>query len=174
MLPQEQRFVDEFLIDLNGAQAAIRAGYSEKTAKEQACRLLTRVHVATAVSEALQERAELTKINAGWVLKRAALLADFNIEDFIVHVGSTAYYDFSKATRNDWYCISEYTTKTVKRNGELIPVEEIKIKSYCKLRALELVGKHVNVQAFKDQVEHSGTIITKVERTIVDPKTTDS
>ena len=46
----------------------------------------------------------------------------------------------------------------VSRRGELIPVDEIKIKTYCKIRALELVGKHVDVQAFKDRVEHSGLV----------------
>ena len=45
LTPKQQRFVDEYLVDLNATQAAIRAGYSKKTAKEQAARLLTKANV---------------------------------------------------------------------------------------------------------------------------------
>jgi phage terminase small subunit len=51
--PKQRRFVDEYAVDLNGAQAAIRAGYSKKTAKEQASRLLTNAHIGAAVQQRL-------------------------------------------------------------------------------------------------------------------------
>ncbi|WP_104500331.1 terminase small subunit [Acinetobacter indicus] len=60
---KQQRFVEEYLIDLNATQAAIRAGYSEKTAQEQSSRLLSNVMVQEAVQKAknkLSERTELT------------------------------------------------------------------------------------------------------------------
>ena len=172
MTPKQRRFAEEYLIDLNAKQAAIRAGYAEKGAKEQGCVLLTYPNVAIYVTEKIKERSELAMINAAWVLKRAAMLADFNIENFIVlNEQGDACYDFSMATKNDWYCIAEYTVKTVRGRTGLIPVKEVKLKSYCKLRALELVGKHVSVQAFKDRVEHSGAVeVHKVTRTYVSPK----
>jgi hypothetical protein len=49
---KQERFVEEFLIDLNATQAAIRAGYSEKTAKSQGQRLLTNVDIAAAFARA--------------------------------------------------------------------------------------------------------------------------
>jgi phage terminase small subunit len=104
---------------------------------------------------------EVMKIDAYWVLKRAALLADFNIRRFIKEDKfGNAVYDFSEATDDDWYCIHEYTTEEISRGqgDERYMVDKLKIKSYDKLRALELVGKHVDVQAFKDQVEHTGQI----------------
>ena len=52
LTPKQQRFVEEYLIDLNATQAAIRAGYSEKTAQEQSSRLLSNVMVQEAVQKA--------------------------------------------------------------------------------------------------------------------------
>lgn len=63
LTPKQQRFVEEYLIDLNATQSAIRAGYSEKTAQEQSSRLLSNVMVQEAVQKAknkLSERTELT------------------------------------------------------------------------------------------------------------------
>ena len=53
MTPKQQRFVEEFLIDLNATQAAIRAGYSENAAKEQGYENLTKPHIAEAIAEAM-------------------------------------------------------------------------------------------------------------------------
>lgn len=71
MTPKQEAFVREYLIDLNATQAAIRAGYSPKTANEQASRLLANVSVAAAVAEAKTERAEKCDIDALWVLREA-------------------------------------------------------------------------------------------------------
>ena len=74
LTPKQQCFIEEYLIDLNAAQSAIRAGYSEKTAKQQASRLLTNVDVAAAIAKAKRERSEATKIDAEWVLHQAVEL----------------------------------------------------------------------------------------------------
>lgn len=71
MTPKQAAFVREYLIDLNATQAAIRAGYSEGTAKQQGSRLLTNVDVAQAISEAQAERADKCDIDALWVLREA-------------------------------------------------------------------------------------------------------
>lgn len=175
MTPNQQKFADEYLIDLNAKQAAIRNGTPEKSARSVGSELLTFPDVAKYIAAAIKERSELTKINAAWVLKRAAMLADFNIESFIVlDKQKRACYDFSQATRDDWYCIAEYTCKSVRGRTGLIPVEEVKLKSYCKLRALELVGKHVDVSAFSENLNVRGSIeVTHVERTIVTPDNSD-
>ena len=65
----QSRFVDEYLIDLNATQAAIRAGYSPKTAQEQASRLLSNVMVAEAIQLRKQERQDRTEITADVVLQ---------------------------------------------------------------------------------------------------------
>jgi len=105
-----------------------------------------------------QKEVETLQIDALWVLKRAALLADFNINRFIRVQGGEAVYDFSTATDDDWYCIQEYVVDNTFVKGEcgLIPVDKLRLKTYDKLRALELVGKHINVGAFKEKLELSG------------------
>lgn len=65
---KRQRFVDEFLVDLNRKQAAIRAGFSPKTAETQGSRLYRNVHVRAAIDKALEERAERYVAKQGDVL----------------------------------------------------------------------------------------------------------
>jgi phage terminase small subunit len=63
LTPKQQRFVDEFLLDLNATQAAIRAGYSKSTARNIACENLTKPHIAKAVAakrNAVSERTGFT------------------------------------------------------------------------------------------------------------------
>ena len=67
---RRQRFVAEYLHDLNATQAAIRAGYSPATAKSQGSRLLTFVDVSSAIAEAQQEYAERTAVNAEWIVQQ--------------------------------------------------------------------------------------------------------
>ena len=71
MTPKQQAFVAEYLIDLNATQAAIRAGYSEDTARAIGCENLTKPNIAEAIAEAQAKRAEKCGIDAAWVLKEA-------------------------------------------------------------------------------------------------------
>ena len=74
MTPKQERFVAEYLIDLNATQAAIRAGYSANSASEQSYDLLRKPQIAEAVAIAKQERSQRTQIDADWVIQ--ALLDD--------------------------------------------------------------------------------------------------
>ena len=69
LTPKQQRFVDEYLIDLNATQAAIRAGYSEKTAQEQSSRMLSNVIVSDAIRQAQQERQKRTLVTQDDVIR---------------------------------------------------------------------------------------------------------
>src|SRR4051812_5246742 len=69
LTPKQQRFVAEYLIDLNATQAAIRAGYSEKTAEQGAAQLLRNIKVRTAVDAAIAKRAGKLEITAEKVLR---------------------------------------------------------------------------------------------------------
>src|SRR6185437_13526322 len=66
--PKQRKFVDEYLIDLNATQAAIRAGYSEKTAGQQGERLLKKVEIAQAITTKQAKRAELVKVDQNYVI----------------------------------------------------------------------------------------------------------
>lgn len=80
---RQQRFVDEYLIDLNATQAAIRAGYTAKTAAHQASRLLVNVKVAEAVAAAQQRRAERTQIDADCVLRQWVEIASADPRELV-------------------------------------------------------------------------------------------
>ena len=68
LTPKQQRFVEEYILDLNCKQAAIRAGYSERTAEQQGSRLLSNVKVAKTINDALVSRSKRTEITADYVL----------------------------------------------------------------------------------------------------------
>ncbi len=68
--PKQARFVEEYLIDLNATQAAIRAGYSKRTAEQQGYQLLQKTSVREAIAEAMQERSKRTEIDQDWIVER--------------------------------------------------------------------------------------------------------
>jgi phage terminase small subunit len=82
LVGKQQRFVEEYLLDLNAAQAAIRAGYSRRTAKEQASRLLTKVNVQAAITAAQVRRSHRTELRQDTVLLELFLLAHSDIAHY--------------------------------------------------------------------------------------------
>ncbi|WP_296280526.1 terminase small subunit [uncultured Acinetobacter sp.] len=150
LTPKQQRFVEEYLIDLNATQAAIRAGYSEKTANEQGSRLLANVSISEAIAEAQNKRTEQTQIDAAYVLKRLVEIDQMDVLDIM---------DDQMKIRpvNEWPKVwRQYVVNL--ENLELSDGEGCfkKIKWPDKVKNLELLGKHVSVGAFKDKIEHTG------------------
>ncbi len=80
LTPKQARFVEEYLVDLNATQAAVRAGYSKKTAEQQGARLFRNVKVAAAIREAQEARSERTKIDQDWVIKRLVGVYEASME----------------------------------------------------------------------------------------------
>lgn len=137
---------------------AYRHGYNTSRMKDETVRvkaneLFAHPLMVEAVEAMNKEAAKLRGIDASWVLAKLQLLAEFNINKFIVIEGGKAYYDFSKATDDDWYCISEYSRDTVTKAvaGDLVEVEKVKLKAACKLTALKLAGQHIGVGAFQQE-----------------------
>jgi len=152
LTPKQQRFVEEYLIDLNATQAAIRAGYSEKTAKEIGSENLTKPNIAKAIEEAQNKRAEQTQIDATYVLRRLVEIDQMDVLDIM---------DDQMKIRpvNEWPKVwRQYVVNL--ENLELSDGEGCfkKIKWPDKVKNLELLGRHVSVGAFKDKVEHSGKL----------------
>lgn len=168
---QEQAFAALYLESFNATQAALGAGYSEHVAKNHAwswvsitgCPVNKR-HLRDDIQSRIDTVYGEENIDKGWLLRRAKLLAEFSLGKFLtVNDNGDACYDFSLASDDDWWCIEEYTTEQVFRKaassgGALVPVDKIKIKTPSKVAALKLLGDHIDVGAFKQQVEVSGTI----------------
>ena len=143
-------FALEYIKDLNATQAAIRAGYSEKCAKEIGYENLTKPHINEAIKKALDERADKVKVDAAYVLEKAISFLTANLDDFTVRdAQGVPRIDLSKATREQMACIESIQID----NGK------VKITLPNKLKALEVLGKHIDVAAFVDlKVRHEGEI----------------
>ena len=133
LTPKQLRFIDEYLIDLNATQAAIRAGYSKNSARQIGVENLSKPVFAAALAKAKRERSEATKIDAEWVLKQAVELHRRCMQEIRPvrnpKTGKQLYDDDGNAL---------FTFNATAAN-----------------RALELIGKHVDIGAFKERVEVS-------------------
>jgi len=146
---KQRRFVDEYLADLNGKQAAIRCGYSEKTAEQQASRLLSNVKVKEAVSLKQKILSERLNISAERVLQEYAKIAFSNMRDFVNwDNGAIAIRPASELSDEQTACVAEISD-TPSQFGS-----KIKIKLHDKLSALDSIARHLGM--FKDKLEVSG------------------
>ena len=146
LAPKQQRFVEEYLIDLNATQAAIRAGYSPKTANEQGARLLVNVSIQKAIAKAMAERSKRTGVNQDRVIQELARIAFVNPQNVINPEDASVRME---AKEDDLACIQSIKVKTM--DGAKGKSIEREIKLNDKMKALELLGKHLGM--FKDKVE---------------------
>lgn len=161
LTPKQEAFCREYLIDLNGKQAAIRAGYSPKTAEVQASRLLSNAKVQAYSKMLMEARTERTQIDADWILKRLAQDATADVADLYDENGHLLpVKDWPPHWRTG--LVSGIET-AMERDGEdengkaqFVTVRKLRLADRTKL--LELLGKHIDVGAFKDKIEHSGKI----------------
>ena len=137
---KQQRFVDEYLIDLNATQAAIRAGYSVRTANEQGARLLANVSIQNNISKRMAERSRRTGVNQDRVVIELAKIAFINAADVIDPDDATIK---EGATTDDTAAIQSVKVKVIPtKEGEGV---EREIRLNDKLKALELLGKHLGM-----------------------------
>lgn len=155
---RELRFVEQYLIDLNATQAAIRAGYSKKTARSQGQRLLTKADIASALQKAMAARSERTGITADRVLMELELLAFSDISHYVVDATGTLKLT-EDAPKHALRAISGF-----KRKVRTIPMgkaaditeTEVEIKLWDKVNPLKFAGRHVGIAAFNERMEFTG------------------
>jgi phage terminase small subunit len=128
---KQELFIQEYLVDLNATQAAIRAGYSKNGAKQAGHNLLTNIDLRTRIEELQGLRAEKLELDANWVLQR--LIA---ISDRCMNAAPVMKWD--------------YEARAMVETGEFM------FDSQGANKAVELVGKHLGM--FKDKLEHSGSL----------------
>lgn len=155
-------FVNEYLIDLNATQAAIRAGYSPRTADVIGGQLLRKTLVAQAVTAAQQARAARTEVTQDKVLRELARIGFADIRK-VVRWGATelrvagADADGAVEVHHGLALIGadEIDDETAAAISEISEGREgLKVKLHDKRAALVDIGRHLGM--FKDKVEHSG------------------
>lgn len=148
---KQARFVEEYLIDLNATQAAIRAGYSARTATEQASRLLSNVKVATAIQTAQAARSARTGITQDRVLAELAKIGFSDLRKVLTANGGLLspqdWDDETAGAISSLEVVVRHDGET-DEDGKKIPEHVHKIKAWDKLSALEKIGKHLGM--FKD------------------------
>jgi len=162
---RQSRFVEEYLVDLNGKQAAIRAGYRSATAEAQASRLLRHVGVRVALENAMKARSERTEVTADRVLKELAKIAFSNMRDYWPREGSTL--DRLRLDEDRTAAIKEITIdEMVDRDGVLHRRTHLKL--HDKLGALTSLARHLGLftdrHVIENSIEYRVTRMTSEER----------
>jgi len=139
---KQKRFCEEYLIDLNATQAAIRAGYSPDTAGAIGAENLTKPEIQRAVAQAMAERSRRTGVNAERVVLELAKVAFVNVGNVIDATDATLKED---AAPEDLAAIQSIKVKDM---GEMGIEREIRMAD--KLKALELLGRHLGM--FNDKM----------------------
>lgn len=165
--PMRQRFVAEYLKDLNATQAAIRAGYSERSAYVQGPRLLGEPEVKAAIDAGIARRNKRLEISQDRIVKELAKIGLADIKDYLAYRTEKTQVGFD----DDGTPIIDYAPVI-----ELIPSEDVdgtvvqevslsakgvfSFKLADKMKALELLGRHLGL--FTDNVNLAGEVAVKV------------
>lgn len=161
LTPKQQSFVDEYLIDLNATQAAIRAGYSAKTAQEQSSRLLSNVMIQGAVAEAKAARAERVEVQQDDVLRELMRLGFSDLRKVFSSTGSLLppeeWPDDVAASISSVEVVSRPTSEK-DEDGNVVVEHVHKIKVWDKNTALTNLGKHLPTFFSPEKRELSGNV----------------
>lgn len=142
---KRKRFADEYLVDLNATQAAIRAGYSEKTAKSQGQRLLTFVDVAEYIAARQKKIADKLEVTVERIVSEYARLA-FSDTSRVMEWGpdGVRLRPSSELSEDDRRAVAEVSETTSETGGSL------RLKMHDKKGALDSLAKHLGM--FKEQL----------------------
>jgi phage terminase small subunit len=145
--PRQERFVEEYLVDLNAKQAAIRAGYSPKTAEAQGSRLLRHVKVQRALTARMAARSQRTEIAADRTLLEIARIGFSDLRRLFHQDGRLKHpHEWDDDT-----AASIASVEVVTRNLGDGQVEDVhRIKFWDKGKALEQLSRHLGL--YHDQV----------------------
>lgn len=173
---KQKRFCEEYLIDLNATQAAIRAGYSPKTAEQTASRLLRNVKVQEYIAKRQKELSRSTEVTQERVIRELALIAFSNTADYAhvvekkmkAEVGGMLVDILDEDGKPVTYrtvepLLTEELTEEQKRALAVIKKgrDGLEVKPCDKVRALELLGKHLGI--FTDKIEANVSDTTRSE-----------
>jgi phage terminase small subunit len=148
MTAKQAAFVQEYLIDMNATQAAIRAGFSKRSAFRIAYQLLEKTHVSQAIKAAMTQRIEKTGIDAEWLLRRLVAEVEADLADLYDATGALKpVQQWPEVWRKG--LVAGVEVEELRVDGASVGTVS-KIRLSDRVKRLELIGKHVNVNAFGD------------------------
>jgi phage terminase small subunit len=167
---KQKRFVEEYLVDLNATQAAIRAGYSKDSANDIGYENLIKPDVQSAIAALKLARSARTKIDADWVLTRLALEVDADLAELYSDTGALKpVSEWPMVWRQGLVAGVETAEEFEEVDGKKRPSGLVnKIKLSDRLKRLELIGKHIAVGAFTEKHEHTGKDGGPIETKLTD------
>ncbi len=171
LTPKQRRFVQEYLIDLNATQAAIRAGYSVNAAAEIGHENLRKPHIAKHIEQVQAERATDTAWDAKKVRERLEAYADLDVADILNDEGACLpIKQWPKMWR---LSLSGMGVMEITSGGDVMGVIK-KIKWPDRHKSIELLGRHVDIRAFSEKQETDTNVepvtsITYVEEDASNP-----
>lgn len=167
LTPKQQRFCEEYLIDLNATQAAIRAGYSEKTARNIAGNLLTKINIQEFIAQKQTKRSEKVEITAADVLNEYKIIGFSCIEDYFdidENTGEMKLKSFDRmppgASRAIEWIKQDRVLKEDKSGDAILLYDKVTIKLWNKSQALEMISRHTGGFVEKKQVDSNVNINT--------------
>jgi phage terminase small subunit len=160
LTPLQERFCEEYLKDLNASQAAKRAGSKAENERTAGSEFLANPNVAARIAQLKAERSAETKIDAAWLLSRLAEEATANIADLYDENGLLkSVHEWPEIWRIGLIQGIE-TEELFEGRGEAR--EHVgrlhKVKISDRVKRLELIGRHIGVQAFRDKLELTGDV----------------
>lgn len=154
LTPLQEAFAQEYTLDNNGAQAAKRAGSKAKDLNTAGAEFLSNPRVKARIIELRANRSKRTEINADWLLSRLAEEAQADVGDIYAADGNLKpVHEWPKIWRQG--LVAGITTSETSVDGVKMG-EVVGVKISDRIRRLELIGKHINVNAFQDVVQHKG------------------
>lgn len=153
LTPKQQRFANEYLIDLNATQAAIRAGYSPKWAGTNADKLLKNTKIRAYIDERMAEHSRRTGVTQERIIRELARIA-FLDPTKLVNMDTVELLD--DATEDDRAAITAVKIKTIPTQEGTGVEREIRFAD--KIKALELLGKRFGMWIDKQQVDVQGAV----------------
>lgn len=165
LTPKQARFVEEYLVDLNGTQAAIRAGYSPNTAQEIASQNLSKLIVQSAVAEAKAKLSQRVEVTQEMVMAEFAKIGFSDIRSLFDASGRLKPLCDLSAEQAASIATVEVVTKTIPgRDGEPADVEYThKIRAWDKVAALTQMGRRLGMFVDKSEVKVTAGLAERVE-----------
>ena len=147
LAPKRFAFVQEYIKDLNGAQAAIRAGYSPRSSRATSTRLLTDASIQESIQEYKEMAANRSQVTVDRIVEEYRRIAFANTPDGI-------------KVRGGWVYITDTDDLTPEQQAAIAEIHQtkdgVRVKFHDKTKALDSLGKHLGMFTDKVQVEQVG------------------